>query len=176
MRSPAELDNLLVLISRKDMAAFEEFYQELGRAVYGLAYAVTKSPQDAEDIMQNTFIRVWDKAELYRQGTNAKAWTMKIAQNFSLTRYRENRRFAELDYELPSEDVFAQTINSQMLNTILAPLKKDEREIVVLYAMGFSHKEIAQILKKPYATVRWKYRYVLNKLYSAEKGENYERA
>jgi DNA-directed RNA polymerase specialized sigma24 family protein len=59
---------------------------------------------------------------------------------------------------------------------ILAPLNKEEREILILYSMGFSHKEIAGIIKKPYATVRWKYRYVLNKLSMAEKEENYERA
>jgi RNA polymerase sigma-70 factor (ECF subfamily) len=85
MLSAQELDCLLIQVSKKDMKAFEKFYQEMNKAVYGLAYALTKSSHDAEDVMQNTFIKVWEKAYLYHNGTNAKAWTMKIARNFSLT-------------------------------------------------------------------------------------------
>lgn len=176
LRSSEELDYLLTQITLKDMEAFEQFYQEMNKAVYGLAYAVTKSSHDAEDVMQNTFIKVWEKAYFYHPGTNAKAWTMKIAQNFALTKYRENKRFVELDFEIPSEDAFTQIINTRELDKILAPLNKTEREILVLYSMGFSHKEIAGIVKKPYATVRWKYRYVLNKLSVLEREDNYERA
>lgn len=176
MLSIEEYDHLLIRIAEKDMEAFEAFYQELNKAVYGLAYVMTKSTHDAEDIMQNTFVRVWDKAYLYRHGTNAKAWTLKIARNLAITGFRENKRFVELDTDIPSGDLLAQSLDIHELDKILSPLSKEEREILVLYSMGFSHKEIAGIIKKPYATVRWKYRYLLNKLSLSEKEGNYERA
>jgi RNA polymerase sigma-70 factor, ECF subfamily len=174
--SMEDLDHLLIQISKKDMEAFEKYYREISKAVYGLAYVLTKSSHDSEDIMQNTFIKVWEKAGTYHPGSNAKAWTMRIARNLALTKYRENKRFVELDFEIPSEDVLDKTINSQELDHLLTTLKKEEREIVVLYAIGFSHKEISVIMKKPYATIRWKYRYAINKLSLLERRDDYERA
>jgi RNA polymerase sigma-70 factor (ECF subfamily) len=168
------MDYLMVRISKKDMDAFEEFYMDMNKAIYGLAYVITKSSQDAEDVMQNTFIKIWDKAHLYHHGTNAKAWTMKIARNLALTKLKESKRFVELNTELPTEDMFKKLLCLQELNMLLSALKKEEREIVVLYSVGFSHKEIANIVRKPYATVRWKYSNAINKLSVLEREENYE--
>ncbi len=176
MLNSEDMDYLMVQISKKDMDAFQEFYMEMSKAIYGLAYVITKSPYDAEDIMQSTFIKIWDKAYQYHPGTNAKAWTMKIVRNLALTKLKDNKRFVELNAEIPSEDVFMRTIHLQELNVLLATLKKEEREIVILYSVGFSHKEIADIIKRPYATVRWKYRNAINKLSGSEREENYERA
>lgn len=163
------LDNLMIHVSQKDMSAFEKLYYELKGGVYGLGLIITKSPYDAEDIMQNTFIRVWDKAYTYHPGTDARAWTMKIARNLAITKYNEKKRFVELDFEIQSEDAFTQSINSQILEPLLSLLKIEEREIVTLYAMGFSQKEIAGIINKPYATVRWKYSNAIKKLSALEK-------
>lgn len=176
MLSSGDLDYLMVQISKKNMDAFQEFYVEMNKAIYGLAYVITRSPYDAEDVMQSTFIKIWDKAYLYHHSTNAKAWAMKIARNLALTKLKERKRFVELDTELPSEDVFKRTIHLQELNMLLSTLKKDEREIVILYSMGFSQKEIASIVKKPYATVRWKYSNAINKMSVVESEGNYERA
>ncbi len=174
MLNSEDMDYLMVRISKKDMDAFQEFYMEMNKVIYGLAYVITKSPYDAEDIMQSTFIKIWDKAYQYHHSTNAKAWTMKIARNLALTKLKDSKRFVELIVEIPSEDVFMRTIHLQELNILLSTLKKDEREIVILYSMGFSHKEIADIVKKPYATVRWKYSNAINKLAALERGESYE--
>ncbi|MGF7141776.1 RNA polymerase sigma-70 factor (ECF subfamily) [Anaerotaenia torta] len=176
MLSGEDMDGLMIQISKKDMDALQEFYMEMNKAVYGLAYVITKSPYDAEDIMQSTFIKIWDKAYQYRPSTNAKAWTMKIARNLALTKLKDSKRFVELNTELPSEDAFMKTIHLQELNTLLSALKKDEREIVILYSAGFSHKEISDIVKKPYSTVRWKYSNAINKLTVLEREGNYERA
>jgi RNA polymerase sigma-70 factor (ECF subfamily) len=170
------MDYLMVQISKKDMDAFQEFYAEMNKAIYGLAYVITRSPYDAEDVMQSTFIKIWDKAYQYHYGTNAKAWTMKIARNLALTKLKDSKRFVELSTEIPSEDVFMRSIHLQELNKLLSTLKKDEREIVILYSVGFSQKEIADIVKKPYATVRWKYSRAINKMSVLERGGNYERA
>jgi RNA polymerase sigma-70 factor, ECF subfamily len=119
--SSEEMDNLMVRISRREMMALEEFYEEMSKAVYGLAYVITKSPYDAEDM------------------------------------YRKMLQFQEL-------------------NSLLSILKKEEREIVVLYSVGFSHKEIAVILKRPYATVRWKYSNAISKLSQKEQSFRYDKA
>jgi RNA polymerase sigma-70 factor (ECF subfamily) len=168
------LDNLMIRISHKDMTALEEFYYEIHGAVYGLAYVLTKSHHDAEDIMQNTFIQVWDKAGTYRPGTNAKAWTMTIARNFSLSNYKRKKRYVELDFDIETSDMLTHSLDKQIINRMLSILKKDEREIVTLYTIGFSHKEIAGIVKKPYPTVRWKYRYAIQKLTEFEREDQYE--
>ena len=55
-------------------AAFEGAVERYGNTVFRLAYSYLKNRADAEDVMQNTFLRVWDCAGQYWPGTDARAW------------------------------------------------------------------------------------------------------
>lgn len=150
------------------MAAFACLYDRLKAPVYGLALSILRVRDDAEDVMQNTFLRVWDCAGQYRPGTDARAWVLKITRNLALMLLRTRRRSAELgDWaeSLPGSDETAPVLDRLVLEALLRYLDETERQVVMLFAVGgYSHKEIAAVLEKPYATVRWKYSNAMKKL------------
>ncbi len=151
------------------MKALETLYNQMKGCVYGLAFVYTKSHSDAEDIVQNTFLHIWDKLDTYNP-KNPKAWIMTIARNLSLDCIRKSGKAAELDENIYAEDCYTKIFDTDMLRTLLKTLSSSEREIVILYSYGFSHLEIAEIASLPYATVRWKYSNAIKKLIKATGG------
>ena len=173
-------DELLLRIAGNDRSALEELYGIFKSQVYGLALAILKNHTDAEDVMQNVFVRVWDRANQYRSGTDPGAWIMKIARNLSMDRLRTRKGTADI---MTLEDIpdggddFAPSLDRILLRELLAELNSGERQIVMLHAVGgYSHKEIAEIVGRPYATVRWKYGNAMKKLkLFLEREDFYER-
>lgn len=174
-----ECDALLIRIAAGDRSALEKLYERLKSPVYGLALAMLKNRPDAEDVMQNVFLRVWDVAPQYRPGTDAGAWVMKITRNLSTDRLQVRKNttdIMELSDVLSDGGEVASSPERMLLRELLEKLSDAERQIVVLYAVGgYSHKEIAGIVGRPYATVRWKYRNAMKKLQRMlEKEDFYE--
>ena len=141
-------DGWMAAVSAGDRAAFACLYDRLKAPVYGLALSILRVRDDAEDVMQNTFLRVWDCAGQYRPGTDARAWVLKITRNLALMLLRTRRRSAELGD-------WAESLTGS----------DEAAPVLMLFAVGgYSHKEIAAVLEKPYATVRWKYSNAMKKL------------
>lgn len=162
------LDDWLTAVARGDRDAFARLYERLKTAVYGLALSIVRDSRDAEDVMQSAFLRVWNCAGQYRAGTDARAWVLKITRNLALMLLRERKRTVPVDEwtpELEGTVSGSDPLDGILLKTLLDSLDDGERQIVMLYAVeGFSHKEIASLLGKPYATVRWKYSNAMKKL------------
>ena len=166
-------------IAEGDHAALGDLYELTKSQVYGLALAILKNRSDAEDVMQSTFIRVWDSAKSYRQGTDAGAWIMTITRNLALDRFRRQKNMTDimnLEDTLSGCDEISPQFDRMLLNHLLSALDCSERQIVMLHAMGgYSHKEIAHIVGRPYATVRWKYGNAVKKLQAfLAKEDSYE--
>lgn len=172
-------DGLVVRIAGNDRSAFAELYESYKNPVYGLALAILKNRPDAEDVMQNVFVQVWDKAGQYRPGTDPGAWILKIARNLSMDKLRRRKDMTdimELEDVLQDGGEVSSSPDRMLLRELLMELDCDERQIVVLHAVGgYSHREIAGIVGRPYATVRWKYGNAMKKLKrSLEKEDLYE--
>lgn len=167
------LNNLLFRIREHDKDAFSELYEQMKGCVYGIALLYSRSHADAEDIMQNTFIQVWNKAHLY-SGKNAKSWIMTIARNLSHNFMKQNSKNAELPEEIPAPDCFSDIYDSEYIKYLFSCLREDEREIIVLSSYGFSHLEISKIVRCPYSTVRWKYSNAVKKILKKTGGADNE--
>lgn len=165
-----KLRDLLFLIRDRDKDAFTELYKDMRGCVYGIAYLYTRSHSDAEDIMQNTFMQIWNKAYMF-SGKNARSWIIAIARNFSHDHTRQKQRQTEISEEMPAPDCFDGIFESESIKNIFSCLNEEEREIMVLFSYGFSHREISSIVRRPYATVRWKYSNAMKKLKSISGGE-----
>lgn len=164
------LEDVMKKIKERDKSALEVLYKEMKGCIYGLAYVYTESHSDAEDIVQNTFLHIWNRADTYKTG-NPRSWIMTIARNLSLDHIRSRKNTAELDENIHDTDHISQVIDKYSVKQLLANLGEEEREIVLLYSYGFSHSEISKIIKKPYSTVRWKYSYAIKKLIKISGGE-----
>lgn len=159
---------LIRRIAADDRAALGELYEQYKNAVYGLSLAVLKNRSDAEDVMQNVFIRIWDSAGTYRRGEDAGAWVMTITRNLALDKLRGRKYMTdimEMADTLSGGDEISPQIDRMLLDHLLAALDCSERQIVMLHAVGgYTHREIARILGRPCATVRWKYGNAVKKL------------
>jgi RNA polymerase sigma-70 factor (ECF subfamily) len=158
-----------------DQARFTELAMSYMPALYGAALRMTRSPQDAEDLVQETYLRAYRGFGGFQDGTNLKAWLYKILTNTFINTYRaKKRRPNEVDLD-DTEDFFLyrrlggleaaeaqRSPESEVLDNIPDALVKEALEslpeqfrMAVLLAdvEGFSYKEIAEIMDVPIGTV-----------------------
>lgn len=171
-----ELERLLSGVAAGDREALAELYSRTRAAVYGLALSYLKSGQDAQDVTQDTFVRVWEKAGQYRPQGKPLSWMLAIARNLALMKLRNTQRtdlLAEEDWLLvPAQDSPLTAEDRHLLDLAVHALADDERQVVMLHAVaGMKHREIAGLLEMPLATVLSKYHRALKKMKQRLKGD-----
>jgi RNA polymerase sigma-70 factor (ECF subfamily) len=97
----AEIAALLERVQAGDREAFMAVIRLYERKVFVLAYSVLRDREDALDAVQETFLRLYQKAGLYRPGSSFQGWILQIAKNVSIDSYRRRRR-KKLDWETPT--------------------------------------------------------------------------
>ena len=136
-----------------DSGELERLADRFAPAVYRLAYARTGSRADAEDVMQETFLRLVRARPELRDDEHAKAWLLRVAANLSKNRIEYNalRTSDELSDELAEE-------GREDLSFVWDAVKElpvQFREVIHLhYYEGYSTEEIAKILGRNPSTVR----------------------
>ena len=141
--------------------------------LFGAALGMTRNRADAEDLVQETFMKAYTKFHQYQQGTNIKAWLYRILTNTYITHYRKAQRSPKRsggeeveDWQpaaaashdekglVSAEAEALDNIPSSELRTALESLSEDQRVVVLLSDVeGFAYKEIADMLDIPIGTV-----------------------
>ena len=166
---PARDEQLIMNIARGDRDALAEVYLQHKGAVYAFALSILRQAHAAEDVMQETFLQLWNAAGTYvPRGQSALPWLLGITKNTALKHLRAAQRsgipMEELP-ETPGADPFLAVENRIVTQAVLQKLTAEERQIVVLHAVaGLKHREIAELLEKPLSTILNKYRRALKKL------------
>jgi RNA polymerase sigma-70 factor, ECF subfamily len=148
-----------------EAALFEEMVTAHLDALYRTALRLTGRPQDAEDLVQETYLRAWRSLHTYRPGTNPKAWLFRILHNARIDQYRASTRAVQTVDEIEGQDP-AFVVNETPESLVLAGVMDAEvrhalmdipevfRACVILADLeGFSYQEIADILGIPRGTV-----------------------
>ena len=172
-----ELQQLLLHIAGGERDALAELYQRTRTAVYGLALSYLKNAQDAQDLTQDVYVQVWDRAEQYRLIGSPMGWLLAVCRSLCLMRLRrEERRTALSDEEwdaIPAQECGLDADERALLQGALARLADEERRIVLLHAVtGMKHREIAALLELPLPTVLSKYHRALKKMRSFLEGDD----
>ncbi len=163
---------LLKRVGRGDEEAFRQLYQNTDRTIYSFILSIVKNPYDAEEILQETYLKIWTSASGYVGQGKPLAWMFTIARNLCYMRFRDRRHEADVGLdELNQMEAgeFCRQIENVAdrlaLTAALDILKEDERQIVLLHASAeMKHREIAASLQMPLATVLSKYRRAMKKL------------
>lgn len=141
--------------------------------LYGAALRLTRSPQDAEDLVQETYAKAFAAFHQYKDGTNLKAWLYRILNNTFISNYRKaQRRPKEADSPeiedwqeyrasthhstglLSAEAEALENLPDSEIREALDQLPEDRRTAVYLADVeGFSYQEIAEIMDTPIGTV-----------------------
>ena len=169
------VETLLLDVAGGNREALARLYGQIRASVYALALSYLRSSEEAEDVTQDAFVRIWENAPGYRPQGHPMAWIMTITRNLALMRLRQRSRSAELSEEewaaLPDTPSLTAE-DRQVLQAALNALSGEERQIVTLHAVaGLKHREIAQLMELPLATVLSKYHRALKKLRILLKGE-----
>lgn len=167
MASHDSLADLLARCALRDRRAFEALYQQTSPALYGLLLRLTRDRELAADLLQESFVRVWQRAGDYRpQLGQPITWMGSIVRHLAIDRLRrsEHRRRAELgddDWALvadagpgPEERLRAEqgdTVLARCLETLDA---EPRRAVLLAYFEGLTHDAIAQYLDRPLGTVK----------------------
>jgi RNA polymerase sigma-70 factor (ECF subfamily) len=151
---------------------FEEEALEHADQVYQVARHIAGSREDAEELMQETYVRAFRSWRSYEPGTNIRAWLMRILTNLNIDRGRRKQRrpteqpLEEGAYSLydrleqaagqsgEDEEKLIERLSQSTIVEALADLPHDFRDVLVLVDLGdFSYQETAQILAIPVGTV-----------------------
>ena len=149
-----------------DLSAMGKLYELIRTDVYAYALSKTANPSDAEDVVQDTFLRLWKYAARYSSHGKLMAWVFTVELNV-IRKYASRPQAVELDHARTSfeESVEDSVIESELLRHLLHDLGENEREIVTLHVIsGMKHREIAELLGKPLSTVLSCYNRAIKKL------------
>lgn len=169
-RETLQIDETLFRkIGEGDKNAFCVLYCQTKSAVYAYALSVLHNQMDAEDTMQETYLKIRGAAHLYQPQGKPLAWILTITRNICLMKYRQQKRqFFCSEEELKDVVDFGQITDREdriVLETAFEVLSKEECQIIVLHAVsGMKHREISDLLDIPISTVLSKYNRGLKKL------------
>ena len=156
-----------------DAEGFESTALPFLDELYAMALRYTKKEKDAEDLVQETFIKAYTNWDRFETGTNCRAWLFTILRNTFINKYRRKKKEREIlnaddlrpieqnffsrdnteFYDSPEKDALQKSFTPAVLNA-LESLSEDFRNVVVLADLNdFSYKEIAHILGCPVGTV-----------------------
>jgi RNA polymerase sigma-70 factor (ECF subfamily) len=158
-----------------DQARFSELAMEYMGSLYSAALRMTRNPSDAEDLVQETYLKAYRAFGSFQEGTNLKAWLYRILTNTFINSYRARRRRpeqTELDdvedlylyrrlggLEAVSagrsaeEEVLEHFTEAEVKEAVEALPEQFRMAVLLADVEGFSYKEIAEILDVPIGTV-----------------------
>ena len=168
----------------RDPRAMSELYDRYGRVAYSLIYRVVRNSGAAEDLVQETFLRVWNRVQSFDQTRGALGpWVLAVARNRAIDYLRsvDGRRTAgalELDrLETPScfsnfEDNALTLSRARVLRSAFDKLTPTQKQVIELaYFEGLSQTEMAERMKQPLGTVKTWVRAALKALREDIAGE-----
>ncbi|KXH81698.1 RNA polymerase sigma factor [Sporosarcina sp. HYO08] len=158
-----------VLAGNKQAYAF--IIDKYKNPLYGTILRMTQHPQDAQDLVQEAFIKVYEQLHQYDATGSFSSWLYRVAINHCMDEFRKKRyQMKQVEVEESSivntnhpEVIFLQKEKKRQLERLIATLPEDERIIILLrYVNELGYIEISELVDVPLSTVR-------NKLHRAKK-------
>ena len=160
------IDELLEKCRRGDERAQMKVYKKYSKAMYNVALRIVKDSAEAEDIMQECFLKAFDKLDTFEGTSTFGAWLKRIVVNHSIGVYNKNTRYTEVEYNdqfkhaadesagIASEEE-EQNPKVKMILKTMESLKENYRVALTLHLIeGYDYEEICEILNITYANCR----------------------
>ena len=160
---------LLRRVAQGDRRGFEELYDRFSGVLFSTAYRVLNNQEAAEDVLQDVFVQIWEKAPLY-DPTRGKpmTWAITLTRNKAIDRLRSAQCRSRLQDELLQESQTAEQFDdrssfdaastsdtNKLVHGAIQKLSKDQREAIELaFFSSLTQLEIAERLKLPLGTIK----------------------
>ncbi|MDZ4287331.1 MAG: sigma-70 family RNA polymerase sigma factor [Prosthecobacter sp.] len=170
---------ILQRIAERDSRSFQELYRKYSGLLFSAISNVLNDHHDAEDVMQEVLVQIWNKAHLYepRKG-KPLTWLTTMARNRAIDRIRAKQRRSRLndefevenknvqpEFETSGRDVLQDKERDTILRGAVSKLTDDQKEAIHLaYFSGLTQAEVAERLQEPLGTVKARIRRGVNRL------------
>ncbi|WP_328823419.1 ECF RNA polymerase sigma factor SigK [Metallococcus carri] len=168
--APDRLGGLITACSRGDDRSFAELYDVTAPRVFGLVLRVVRDHAQAEEVTQEVYLAVWRTAASFDPAKgSALSWLMTIAHRRAVDRVRSAQaqtdrdtayglRDRDRDYDVTAEDAH-RSMDAERVRKALATLTPSQAEAIELaYFGGYTHREVAALLKLPVGTAKTRIR------------------
>lgn len=160
---------LLRRVGQGDKEAFAQLYEIFAGVLYTTATRVLNNPQAAEDVLQEVFVQIWEKAPLYDPSRGKPlTWAITLTRNRSIDRLRSIQRQARLRDQVEAEtqtlekfdehdslDAVKGVERAETIRRAIGKLSTEQREAIELaFFKGLTQTEIAEFLEEPLGTVK----------------------
>ncbi len=130
----------------------EALYRKYSRKIYGICLRYANSDMEAEDTMQEIFIKLFTKIDKYKPGGSFEAWIKRVSINYAIEVYRKSKRLVFIEsYEGTHETSFdsssIQKLSAEEITGLINQLPEGYRMVFNLFAVeGYTHKDIAELM------------------------------
>ena len=175
MSNPAELENLIARTALRDRAAFAALYAATSAKLFGICLRVLKDRAEAEDALQEVYIKVWDRADRYQvTGHSPMTWLITVARNAAIDRLRRRPRDGgggdaqDLALPDPAPGPEARAVAASEADRVVACLREQDPDrsaaLRGAYLEGETYADLARRFDVPINTMRTWLRRSLQKL------------
>ncbi|MEP7322769.1 MAG: RNA polymerase sigma factor [Saprospiraceae bacterium] len=168
-----DISDLLPLLVNHDHKAFSRLYEDYGRVLFGLLYYIVKDEQEAENLLQDTFVKIWKKICDYDNSKGAFfTWITSIARNTAID-YLRSRKNMQRSKTQTLEDYVpvkgtenpAQDLEIKDMKALVKKLEPKYQEVIELvYFLGYTHQEASERLQIQLGTLKTRSRIAIREL------------
>lgn len=152
-------------LKERDEDSFRIVYDEYEKLIYYIAYSITKNKENAEEIVQDTFLRMFNTIYLYEEQGKFKQWLCEIARNLSYNKVTRDKEKNTLKDEELVHITPSPKSNDEIILTIEGILDEFDANIVILRIVyDFSFREIAESINETIGKVQSSYYSAIEKL------------
>ncbi len=161
-------EDLIELLKSNDKSAFEYLYDNYSGALYGIIFKIISDHEQAEDILQEAFVKIWNNFSAYDPSKGRLfTWMLNITRNLTIdtTRSKSFKKQSKIQNSEKVVDFASNSINEKErfdtlgLRNQVALLKKDQKRVIdMAYFEGFTQDEISKKLGIPLGTVKTRMR------------------
>ncbi|ESU28533.1 RNA polymerase sigma-70 factor [Flavobacterium limnosediminis JC2902] len=167
-------DELLPLIYKKDDKAFTLLYDMYAKSLFGVIYNLIRDKEEAEDVLQETFVKIWKNIETYNESKGRfYTWMLNIARNNAIDKLRSknfnnNQKNLSVDnfvHVLEDPNKVSNKIDAIGIQEFVKKLKPKCIQIIdLLFFKGYTQQEASDELEIPLGTVKTQNRNCINEL------------
>lgn len=164
-RISIEEEELVFLLKSKDQKGFSILYNNYSGALYGVINRIILSEDDANDLLQDTFLKIWRNIDNYDPSKGSIfTWMMNIARNLSIDRvrsadFRDSSQNISMEdnviFQVDNEYQTVQDIDSIGLKKVVDNLRPEYRQLIdLIYYKGYTQAEVSEEYGIPLGTVK----------------------
>lgn len=168
-------EELVALLKDKDQRGYTILYNNYSGALYGVLNKIIQSNDDANDLLQDTFLKIWRNIGNYDSSKGSIfTWMMNIARNLAIDKvrsadFRDSSQNVSMEdkvlYQIDNEYQTAQDVDGIGLNKVVDKLKPEYKQLIdLVYYQGYTQAEVAEEYGIPLGTVKTRIKAAVNTL------------